>query len=174
MSKNVFITIHYLNSKNECINWVYPTEDFERSNEVSYRLIRECASDYEDIEDVDASIIFEFKDQVLEMTNLLSSYGVKKHEKADVTGSIVTFTDKDNIDYKFILYRFNKSSTSKKLDVLKIFSNKDEAVEYTRSQLGETMEYKDCDIDDCSIEIAIERVNASKDRWIYVVSRIDN
>jgi len=173
MSKPVFITIHFLNKDNECINWVHPTEDFQKSNEVSCRIIRECAADYDDVEDVDSAIIYEFKPE-LSLTNLLSSYTVKNHEKADVTCSIATFTDKKNQDYKFILYRFNKNPESKEIEVLRIFANKDDALNYVRKQLGETMEYKECDIDYCSIEMALERVNSSKERWIYVVSMILN
>lgn len=177
MSKPVFITIHYLNSKNECINWVHPTDDFEKCNEVSYRVIRECAADYDDVgEDVDASITSDVKHQGLQITNLFSSYAVKNHELADIAGSIATFTDKKNTEYKYILYRFNKTSDddSKQLEVIRIFSNKDEAISHIRSKLGETMEYKDCEIDDCSIEVALESINARKERWIYVVSRIEN
>lgn len=177
MSKPVFITIHYLNAKNECINWVNPTEDFEKCNEVSYRVIRECAADYDDVgEDVDSSITSDVNNQGLQISNLFSSYAVKNHELADITGSIATFTDKKNTEYKYILYRFNKTvdNDTKQIEVIRIFSTKDDAVFYVRSKLGETMEYKDCPIDDSSVEVALESVNARKERWIYVVSRIDN
>ena len=178
MSKPVFITIHYLNTKKECINWVNPTDNFEKCNEISYRVIRECAADYDDTneQNIDETIISDVDNQVLQISNLFSSYAVKNHEAADIAGSIATFTDKENTDYKYILYRFNKSvdGDSKQLEVIRIFSDKEDAVSHVRTKLVETMEYKDCEIDDCRIEVALESINARKERWIYVISRIYN
>lgn len=177
MSKPVFITIHYLNRTNECINWVHPTDSFEKCNEISYRVIRECAADYDDVnEDLDSSIISDVDNQVLQISNLIGYYAVKNHETDDIAASISTFTDTNNTDYKYIVYRFNKTvdEDSKQLEVIRIFSNKDDAVSHIRTKLVETMEYKDCEIDDCCIELALESINARKERWIYVVSRIDN